>query len=94
MPLQILPPKGDKFVRAQNYAAEWNAGNILVPKFAPWLDAFLSEHAGFTGKDGDEDDQVDAAVACNDVLSDGAGTEDIDERPRTPKRSGLAAEEM
>lgn len=93
VPLQILPTKGDKLVRAQHYAAEWNAGNILVPKSAPWLDAFLAEHAGFTGKDGDEDDQVDAAVAANDVLDDGADME-IDERPAIPKRTGLAAQEM
>lgn len=30
-PLQALPPKGDKFVRAQPVAAAWVAGKLLVP---------------------------------------------------------------
>src|SRR5262249_16194043 len=32
----------DKFVRAQPIAAAWNAGKVLLPRRAPWLDAFLS----------------------------------------------------
>jgi predicted phage terminase large subunit-like protein len=90
IPLEIVPAKGDKFIRAQHYAAEWNAGNILVPRSAPWLDDFLAEHASFTGVGDGEDDQVDAAVACNDVL-DGGAMEDIETRPVVGRRGGLAS---
>lgn len=31
VPLVQMPPKGDKFVRAQPAAAAWNSGDILVP---------------------------------------------------------------
>lgn len=63
--------KADKFIRAQRYAAAWNAGNVLVPRDAPWLEAFLSEHASFTGVNDKRDDLIDAAVAAFDELSDG-----------------------
>lgn len=59
----------DKFVRAQPVAAAWNAGKILVPKHAPWLDAFLAEVMSFTGVNDDHDDQVDALAAAYDVLA-------------------------
>lgn len=63
------PPVGDKFIRAQPVAAKWNDGKILVPTDAPWVDAFVSELAGFTGVNDDHDDQVDALAAAFDVLS-------------------------
>ncbi len=50
----------DKYMRAQPVAAAWNAGKVLLPRQAPWLDAFLSEVAGFTGVGDRLDDQVDA----------------------------------
>jgi phage terminase large subunit-like protein len=86
IPLECVPPAGDKFVRAIPYAASWNAGRVLVPghevahprggtylegseKAAPWLDAFLAEHANFTGVKDPHDDIVDAAVAAHDILA-------------------------
>jgi predicted phage terminase large subunit-like protein len=63
--------KGDKFVRAQPYAGAWNQdpGRVLVPRQAEWLDAYLNEHARFTGLNDAHDDQVDAAAAAFDALS-------------------------
>ena len=61
-------PRGDKFVRAQPVSAAWNAGKILVPKEAPWLDAFLDEILAFTGTGDAHDDQVDALAAAYDAL--------------------------
>lgn len=59
----------DKFIRALAYAAAWNRGDVLVPRAAPWLDDFLSEHASFTGVNDKRDDLIDAAVAAFDVLN-------------------------
>ena len=55
--------RGDKFSRAQPVAAAWNAGRVLVPRKASWLEAFLGEVCGFTGVKDVDDDQVDAPWA-------------------------------
>ncbi len=63
---------GDKFTRAQPYAASWNDGRVLLPADTdaePWVNQFLAEHIGFTGSDDDEDDQVDAGAAMHDKLA-------------------------
>lgn len=93
VPLEIISAPGDKFIRSRAYAEEWNAGNILLPKSARWLDDFVAEHSSFTGVNDPEDDQVDAAAACNDVL-DGGGWDEIEEKPKPPKLRGLAGEAM
>ncbi len=65
--------KGDKLTRSQRYAGRWNAGLVLVPENAPWLDEFVTEHLRFTGVNDGEDDQVDAAVAADDELATNDG---------------------
>lgn len=57
-----VPLKGDKFSRSQPYAAAWNTGRIHVPYDAPWATDWISEHAGFTGVNDKNDDQVDAGA--------------------------------
>lgn len=69
IPLDVVPPKGDKFVRAQPVAAAWNEGRILVPDSASWLPAFLDEVQNFTGVADVHDDQVDALAAAFDSLA-------------------------
>lgn len=59
---------GDKFTRALPVAAAWNSGKILLPKSAPWLDAFLSEVCSFTGVKDRHDDQVDALAGAFDGI--------------------------
>ena len=74
--LREQPATADKFVRAIQYAAAWNAGKVLLPASAPWLVDFVTEHAGFTGLPGHgHDDIVDAAVACFDELAQGVSAE-------------------
>jgi len=60
--VHILPERAaaDKFVRAQSVSAAWNAGKVLLPRRAPWLDSFVAEVCGFTGVGDRHDDQVDA----------------------------------
>jgi len=69
--LQALPARGDKFVRAQDVAAAWNDGRVLVPEDAPWLAVFLDELREFTGVGDLHDDQVDALGAAFDLLNEG-----------------------
>lgn len=58
----------DKYQRAQPVAAAWNRGEVLVPRRASWLDAFVSEVCGFTGVGDAHDDQVDALAALHHAL--------------------------
>jgi predicted phage terminase large subunit-like protein len=60
----LLPFTGDKFVRAQEPAAAWNQGKVLLPKNKTWVDPFLSELLSFTGVQDAHDDQVDAFVSA------------------------------
>lgn len=66
--LEAMPTTADKFVRAQPVAAAWNAGRVLVPRDAPWLDPFIAEIVAFTGVNDPLDDQVDALAAAFDAL--------------------------
>lgn len=69
IPIEVLPPKGDKFIRAQGVAAAWNDGRVLVPEDAPWLASFLDEVQNFTGVSDVHDDQVDALAPAFDLLN-------------------------
>lgn len=57
-----MPAKGDKFTRAQPYAAAWNAGRVRVPQTASWVGPFVRTHADFTGMNDACDDDVDAGA--------------------------------
>lgn len=59
----------DKFTRAQPVSAAWNAGKLLLPRSAPWLDAFVAEIVGFTGQGDRSDDQVDALASAFDAAA-------------------------
>ena len=73
VPVYGAVAKADKFIRAQRYAAAWNAGKVLLPEKAHWLEDFVGEHASFTGVNDRRDDLVDAAVAAFDELSADTG---------------------
>jgi len=68
--LEALPATADKFTRCQPAAAAWCAGKIMLPRQAPWLEAFVSEIVGFTGVGDRNDDQVDALAAAFDVFAE------------------------
>ncbi len=72
VPVRSVNAKASKLIRAQRYAAAYNAGKVLVPRNAPWLEEFLAQHAAFTGADGGRDDIIDAAVAAFDELEENA----------------------
>jgi predicted phage terminase large subunit-like protein len=62
LPVKGITPLGDKFQRAQPYAAAWNGGRVLVPVGAPWVKAYVQELKVFTGVNDLKDDQVDASA--------------------------------
>lgn len=76
--LSVVPVKvaGDKFTRAQPYAAAWNQGRVRLPASnPPWVSAFKAEHLAFTGTRTDKhDDQVDTGSLLWQVLSRPAHT--------------------
>jgi predicted phage terminase large subunit-like protein len=50
-------PVADKKTRMYGETAKLEAGSLILPKSAPWLDEFLMEYLGFPG--GKHDDQID-----------------------------------
>lgn len=58
--LRAVLADGDKFVRAQEAAGAWKAGDVRVPIGLPWTQDFLDEVQTFTGVGDVHDDQVDA----------------------------------
>ena len=69
IPIDGRTARLDKFSRAIPFAAAWNSGKVLLPRSAPWLDAFVSEICGFTGVKDRHDDMVDAGAAAFDGLA-------------------------
>jgi predicted phage terminase large subunit-like protein len=53
-----IRPDGDKIMRMNRQTARIEAGSVLLPDYAPWLDDFHSEILAFPA--GRHDDQVDA----------------------------------
>jgi len=70
--LEFRTTSTDKFVRAQEAAADWNMGNILLPDPsvfpARWLFDFLDVLENFTGLNDARDDEVDAIASAHRVL--------------------------
>lgn len=52
----------EKYAESQEFADEWNKGNVLLPVNAPWLKEYLGEMQAFTGISDLSDDLVDASV--------------------------------
>jgi hypothetical protein len=57
-----------KAVRAAWSQDLWNAGRIVLPKGAGWVEGFRRRVLAFSGVDGDEDDEVDAMVSAIEFL--------------------------
>lgn len=57
-PMIAIQPKGDKLARVARISPMLEAGQVALPKYAPWLADFEQEIAGFPHQM--HDDQVDA----------------------------------
>lgn len=63
-----VPPQGDKVLRAKQFAAQAEAGNVYLVRNDAWNEDYLRELHGFP--DGAHDDQVDASsIAFNDLTA-------------------------
>ena len=58
VPVIPIEPDGDKGLRASSASVRIEAGQVLLPRGAPWLDALQREVLAFPG--GRHDDQVDS----------------------------------
>ena len=54
-------------MRLYSQTAEFEAGNVFVPSYAPWLPEYLSELAAFPGAA--YDDQVDSTTQALEYLT-------------------------
>jgi hypothetical protein len=72
VPIDAQTTTADKLIRAQGLAADWNAGNVVVPSDKPWSNEFITQICSFTGVSDLHDDIVDAAVAARDSIREGA----------------------
>lgn len=68
LPIEVLPARFNKFVRAQKTAVFWNQGRIKVLRGQAWTDDFLRKVRYFTGMNDQADDEVDAMVSGIDAL--------------------------
>jgi len=79
LPVQVLPARFSKLIRARKTIDRSNGGGayegrILVPEHAPWVNDFVRRLTQWRALDGDEDDEIDALVSVHDGLfGSGAG---------------------
>lgn len=67
LPIVGIPPKGDKIARVQAVTPLFETEKVLLPKNAPWLDAWIEEHLRFPAAR--HDDQVDCTSLALSWLS-------------------------
>lgn len=69
IPVVAMQRDKDKVLRANDVAPQIAAGNVMLPKYAPWLKDFLEECAQFPN--GVHDDQVDTMMDAVEKLTFG-----------------------
>ena len=67
--IQGMQAKVNKLWRSQRMIGAWRKGEILVPNDPPWAKGFINRAMNFRGRDGDEDDEVDAVVSLYDGMT-------------------------
>jgi predicted phage terminase large subunit-like protein len=68
---------GEKVIRADPFAAQWQAGNVEVLR-APWNENYFSELEAFPSA-AVHDDQVDASSGAFNKLVKGTSIYDVDD---------------
>jgi predicted phage terminase large subunit-like protein len=81
-----ITPKFDKIVRATAESAKVEAGSVLLPRNADFLDEFLGEIAAFPG--GRHDDQVDSMTLFLNWIARRQFRESPRERPNPTRPLG------
>jgi predicted phage terminase large subunit-like protein len=74
VPVQGMPARFNKDVRAQKTRAMWNAGRLLVP-LGDEYGGFIRRARAFRGAEADADDEIDALVSLVDgVIGSGVAS--------------------
>lgn len=82
LPVQMLPARFNKYVRAQATRSSWNTSRVLFP-LEPWVGGPVQRIRNFRGFDGDEDDELDALTSLHDAMAGfGAGVPRAFGQPR------------
>lgn len=85
--LDLVPPKGDKIVRARAVAPYIEAGDCHLPAHASWLGGFLDETAAFPN--GTHDDQVDPMSLALARLARGPSSLGSPSKPLPPASASV-----
>ena len=73
LPIQVIPARFSKLIRARRCIDRLNGGGayegrVLVPDGAPWTAAFVRRLTQWRALDSDDDDEIDALVSLHDGL--------------------------
>lgn len=74
--VRVQKSSTDKVTRAKAFSAQCEQGNVMVLR-APWNNSWFSESENFSGEDGQQDDQVDAAAGGFNELCDSGSILDV-----------------
>lgn len=80
------PPRFDKTARIEAQSARFEAGEVLLPRAADWLNAYVSELVAFPS--GAHDDQVDSTSQALRYLTRGRGQQQLTVPPPRPRPLG------
>jgi predicted phage terminase large subunit-like protein len=68
----VVNPVNDKLSRLQAVSPFVEAGNVYLPRGAPWVQDFINEVCGFSGEGSGHDDQVDVFTMLLDEFQNTA----------------------
>jgi len=87
LPITGIPPRGDKVARVNAITVLFETNKVVLPKTAPWLDAWMQEHLRFPW--GRTDDMVDTTSLGLAWLSEHNLAAEV-ERERTSRWSRVS----
>ena len=83
----MFDPRYDKQARLLAHSARFEAGDVLLPREAPWLAPYISELLAFPH--GRHDDQVDSTSQALDYLWRRLSSVTPPVRPNPPRPPGV-----
>lgn len=81
------PPKFDKAARIEAQSARFEAGEVLLPRGAPWLETYLTELLAFPS--GSHDDQIDSTSQALRYLTRKRRQDALTQPPPRQRPSGI-----
>jgi predicted phage terminase large subunit-like protein len=87
----LEPPLFDKLARMEAQSARFEAGDVLLPRSASWLDDYVAELLSFPN--GSHDDQIDSTSQALRYLTRRRGQLELTRPPGRQRPSGLRRRE-